>query len=84
LDAPGLKENFASVKNRFSSVVHIRDLASPSYPTRELFDLLRAENYTGYLLIEEGDSKLSAEERMRRLGRSAEMFSEWYEHQPLP
>ena len=77
LDAPGLKANFESVKNRFSQVVHIRDLASRSYPTRELFHLLRSENYGGYLLIEEGDSSLSAEERIRRLSRSAEMFAEW-------
>jgi len=77
LDDPGLQANFASVKKRFSGIVHIRELASPTYPTRELFNLLRAENYAGYLLIEEGDSKLPAEERMRRLSRSAEMFAEW-------
>lgn len=77
LDAPGLKENFASVKNRLSRIIHIRDLASTAYPTRELFDLLRAENYTGSLLIEEGDDKLAANERLRRLERSAEVFGEW-------
>ena len=77
LDAPGLKDNFASVKKRLSGIIHIRDLASDTYPTRDLFDLLRAENYGGYLLIEEGDSKLSAEERIRRLGQSAVTFAEW-------
>jgi len=30
-----------------------------------------------YLLIEEGDAKLPAEERVRRLGQSAETFAEW-------
>ena len=74
---PGLKANFESVKNRLSGIVHIRDLASTIYPTKELFDLLRAENYGGYLLIEEGDSKLSAEERIRRLELSAKLFAEW-------
>jgi len=77
LEGPGLKVNFESVKKRFSGVVHIRDLASTSYPTRELFDLLRAENYGGYLLIEEGDATLSAEERIRRLKQSVETFAEW-------
>jgi len=77
LEEPGLKENFASVKNRLSRIVHIRDLASKSYPTRELFDLLLNENYAGHLLIEEGDTELSAEERIRRLKRSAEIFAEW-------
>jgi len=74
---PGLKENFESVKKRLSGIIHIRDLASNSYPTRELFDLLRTENYGGYLLIEEGDNKLSTEERIRRLGLSAEILAEW-------
>jgi len=77
LHAPGLKENFASVKNRLSGVIHIRDLASNTYPTMQLFDLLRAENYGGFLLIEEGDSKLSAEERIRRLGQSTVTLAEW-------
>ena len=77
LDGAGLKANFESVKTRLSGVTHIRDLASESYPTRELFDLLRAVNYSGYLLIEEGDAKLSAEERIRRLGQSAKVFAEW-------
>jgi len=77
LEGAGLKANFESVKKRLSGVIHIRDLASTSYPTWELFDLLQAENYSGYLLIEEGDSKLSAEERIRRLKQSAETFSEW-------
>ena len=74
---PGLKANFASVKKRLSGVIHIRELASTTYPTRDLFDLLRAENYGGYLIIEEGDSKLSAEERIRRLELSAQTFAEW-------
>ena len=77
LAEPGLKENYASVKQRFSGIVHIRELASKSYPTRELFDLLRAENYGGFLLIEEGDSTLSTEERMKRMRQSAEIFQQW-------
>jgi len=74
---PGLKANFDSVKKRLSGVTHIRDLASVSYPTRELFNLLRAENYGGYLLIEEGETKLSVEERIRRMKQCAETFAEW-------
>ena len=78
LEGPGLKANFDSVKNRLSGIIHIRDLASiVSYPTRELFELLRAENYSGYLLIEESEAKLSAEERIKRLGQSAKIFAEW-------
>ena len=74
---PGLKANFQSVEKRLSGVIHIRELASDSYPTRELFELLRAVNYSGYLLIEEGDATLSPEARIQRLKQSAITFSEW-------
>ena len=74
---PGLKANFESVKTRLSGVIHIRELASKTYPTRELFDLLRTVNYSGYLLIEEGDATLSAEARIQRLKQSADTFTEW-------
>jgi len=74
---PGLKANFDSVKKRLSGIIHIRDLASKTYPTQELFNLLRAENYGGYLLIEEGDTTLSADERIRLLQQSAKTFTEW-------
>jgi len=74
---PGLKANFESVKTRLSGVIHIRELASKTYPTRELFDLLHTVNYNGYLLIEEGDATLSAEARIQRLKQSADTFAEW-------
>ena len=77
LDGPGLKANFESVSKRLSGIIHIRHLESETYPTRELFDLLRAVNYGGYLLIEEGNATLSAEERIRLLAQSATIFAEW-------
>lgn len=77
LAAPGLKDNFDSIKSRLAKTVHIRDLSSKSYPTQELFALLRAENYQGSLLIEEGGTVLDTEERIERLRRSAEVFAEW-------
>jgi len=77
LVAPGLKANFESVKTRLSGVIHIRELASKTYPTRDLFDLLLTANYSGYLLIEEGDATLSAEARIQRLKQSADTLAEW-------
>jgi hypothetical protein len=80
LDNPGLKTNFDSVKERLGQTVHIRDLASKSYPTRELFNLLHSFRYAGWLLIEEGDASLSFDERIRRLSQSAKTFAEWNRH----
>ena len=77
LSDPGLKTNFESVRARFGRTVHIRDLASTSYPTKELFELLRSSGYCGHLLIEEGDQSLTSEDRMQRLAASAAMFTEW-------
>ncbi|MDR1723959.1 MAG: sugar phosphate isomerase/epimerase [Tannerella sp.] len=76
LESPGLAANFASVRERFGRTVHIRELESDSYPTKELFDMLYSTDYDGYLLIEEGGT-LSAEERIKRLARSAELFAQW-------
>jgi len=77
LAPPGLKENFESVAKRLGRVTHIRSLDSPSYPTKELFDLLCSIQYKGCLLIEEGSTKLTSEERIQQLEHSARLFAEW-------
>ena len=52
LDGAGLKHNFALVKDRLGTI-HIHDLIS-SYPWPELFGLLKAANFEGWTLVEEG------------------------------
>jgi len=52
LDGPGLAANFRSVQDRIGTV-HIHDLIS-SYPWPELFALLKAANFNGWTLLEEG------------------------------
>lgn len=49
---PGLAANFNSVKDRLGTV-HIHDLIS-NYPWRELFALLKAADFNGWTLLEEG------------------------------
>ncbi|REK11916.1 MAG: hypothetical protein DWQ37_12905 [Planctomycetota bacterium] len=54
LDGAGLAANFKSVQDRVATV-HIHDLIS-SYPWVELFGLLNDANFTGWTLLEEGNS----------------------------
>lgn len=52
LKGAGLEANFGLVARRIGTV-HIHDLIS-SYPWRELFELLRAADFSGWTLLEEG------------------------------
>lgn len=52
LNGAGLEANFAMVAKRIGTV-HIHDLIS-TYPWQKLFDLLKAANFNGYTLVEEG------------------------------
>lgn len=47
-----LAQNFALVKGKLGHTVHMRDLYDREYPWRELFSLLRAQNYDGWCLSE--------------------------------
>jgi sugar phosphate isomerase/epimerase len=52
LAGAGLAANFQSVQDRLGTV-HIHELIS-DYPWRELFALLKAANFSGWTLLEEG------------------------------
>lgn len=47
-----LARSFGLVKDKLGSTVHIHDLYDKNYPYRELFTLLRKQNYEGYCLSE--------------------------------
>ena len=49
--AGSIKTNFALIANKIREV-HLRDLTDETYPWRELFSLLAAQNYDGYTLAE--------------------------------
>ncbi len=50
--APGLEQNFNSVKKWFGDTVHIRELTIGNYPYQELFDLFTGIQYDGWILLE--------------------------------
>ena len=47
-----IKQAFDLLKNKLGQTVHLHDLFDKSYPYRELFQLLKAQDYQGYLLSE--------------------------------
>lgn len=49
----GLKHNFDLVKDKIG-IIHIHDLRSTNYPWKEIFNLLKSANFSGWTLLEEG------------------------------
>lgn len=48
----GLEHNFNLVKGRFGATAHVRELTEPDYPYDQLFRLLVAAKYQGWVLLE--------------------------------
>lgn len=53
LTGAGLKHNFSLVKDDIG-IVHIHDLRNDAYPWKDIFQLLKQSNFTGWTLLEEG------------------------------
>jgi sugar phosphate isomerase/epimerase len=49
---PGLEANFNMVRKWFGDTLHVRELNDVSYPYQQLFDLLKATKYNGWVLLE--------------------------------
>ncbi len=49
---PGLGPNFDLLKDRFGDTLHARELDSDDYPYEQLFKLLTAAEYAGWILLE--------------------------------
>jgi sugar phosphate isomerase/epimerase len=71
-----IKENFALVAGRIREV-HLRDLTDEGYPWRELFALLKAQNYEGFTLAEIPESR--DPDRVLKYFRAL-----WIAYQPSP
>jgi len=48
----GLEHNFKLVNKRFSTILHAREFNIGDYPYQQLFDLLVAMDYKGWILLE--------------------------------
>lgn len=63
LDGQGLEYNFNLVKDRLSDIVHVREMNVGDYPYAELMQLLKANDYDGWILLEcrtEQEDKIAA------------------------
>lgn len=55
LEAPGLEHNFNLVKDRLGQTTHIHRMDSKNYPWPQLLDLYVKADYSGWMMLEEGD-----------------------------
>ena len=71
LKGEGLAHNFKLVEKRLGATTHSHDLGGTSYPYAELFALLKAANYKGWILEEASDSP---PDRVAALAKEREAF----------
>jgi sugar phosphate isomerase/epimerase len=55
LKGRGLEHNFRLVEKRLGATTHVHGLRDNKYPNTQLFELLKAAHYEGWLLIEASD-----------------------------
>ena len=55
LEAPGLEHNFNLVKDRLGQTTHIHRMDLKNYPWPQLLDLYVKADYSGWMMLEEGD-----------------------------
>ncbi len=73
LEGEGLEYNFNLVKDRFSDIVHVRELNIGSYPYQELMNLFAAMDYSGWILLE---ARTKPEDRVKALAEQRQVFKE--------
>ncbi len=73
LQGEGLEHNFNLVKDRFSDIVHIRELNIGSYPYQDLMNLFVAMNYTGWILLE---ARTNPKDRVKALIEQRQVFGQ--------
>ncbi len=54
LQGKGLEYNYKLVSKRFGATCHVRPLDSKEYPYQKLIDLLVADDYAGWVMLEDG------------------------------
>jgi sugar phosphate isomerase/epimerase len=73
LQGEGLEHNFNLVKDRFSDIVHIRELNVGSYPYQKLMNLFVAMDYDGWILLE---ARTNPGDRVKALAEQREVFGQ--------
>jgi sugar phosphate isomerase/epimerase len=71
LEGQGLEHNFNLVKDRFSSIVHVREFDVGEYPYQELMNLFVKMDYKGWILLE---ARTKPEDRVRALLQQRLLF----------
>lgn len=54
LQGNGLEANYRLVANRFGATCHVRPLDDTNYPYQKLIELLVADDYAGWVMLEDG------------------------------
>ena len=73
LEGEGLEYNFNLVKDRFSDIVHVRELNIGSYPYQELMNLFAAMDYSGWILLE---ARTKPDDRVKALAEQRHVFED--------
>ena len=73
LQGQGLEYNFNLVKDRFSDIVHVRELNIGDYPYQELMNLFVAMDYDGWILLE---ARTKPDDRVKALAEQRQVFEE--------
>lgn len=55
LAGDGIEKNFARISHRLARTLHVRRLDEKRYPYQQLFDMLRAQKWDGWMLLEAHD-----------------------------
>ncbi len=70
---PGLEGNFNMVRKWFGDTLHIRELNDGNYPYQQLFDLLIATGYNGWILLE---ARTEQNDRVEAMKEQLALFNE--------
>jgi sugar phosphate isomerase/epimerase len=65
----GLEANYRLVAKRFGATCHVRELETPDYPYQKLIDLLVADDYAGWVMLEASSQPKDPVEALARQGR---------------
>jgi hydroxypyruvate isomerase len=73
---PGLEGNFNMVRKWFGDTIHVRELNLNDYPYQQLFNLLQATKYSGWVLLE---GRTEPKDRIAAMKEQLEVFNQMVE-----